>query len=896
MDKKISALTNNYRSAVLVLLLFLCGAVNAQVLQPVNGFGFKWKSGQCDSSLGVPKDTLFHQVSDTAYLSYSKSDSTLYIFTGFQKIPVARKGSTDPTIFATWDSLYQKLDSLSAAGVVADGTTITGNGTSGSPLVATVSDSLIQAKIDSVGAIKEPLQSGTGYVKKASGVTNYVTSIPNSDLVHSSIPFTSGTLIFSGGGNAILGVTSNVDADTANKIQSKYASDSARRNLYTAISASGTVLSLQDNATNGVAVTWTNRTITPNPTIVLNNITPTSVSTNSVTYPKQYIYTPCPAHGTVIFDSVGGTYYRDSACKTYAISKVLIPNGSTIRDSIKNESGKFTLDNDTLGGTGDGHVATPAYVAQQLTTKQNALTLTTTGTSGASTLIGSTLNIPQYSGGTPVYAGIGLKKLSDSSTLVTDTSVVLQLGQSKICTTSKAYKIMPQITYSHEEPIEILNIGNNGNSTDSANYVNTGFTKNNWATIEVWNMKYDTTAKTFSSPVISKPSHALELGLEGVTIHAVVPGKAFSSTWHEQFQVRATGLDGNTGISSGNYLQAKCPLFFEYQGNSTYGGDSDPWTGGSAAGALPFIWMQSNEPKLPGGEYVRLEQNNASATGGQLFFRKSRGTYVSKTASLQNDNAGVIVFSIFDGTNYENTARIFPIADTLATAGIAPQSLTIQTSATDSLSLKTRLRVFGNGVVNIGSNVFSATGTARFTVNGTALIIDSLGNFSRYNNSAITNGQLLIGNTSTGIFNKATLTGTGGTTITNGGGTITINSPNAANTIASQFDSAQTTARNIISITSPAADTTLEIKAYVNVTTLGIATISANVTYTPESGPNVTASFYTMGSTSVGLVAGPSNYAPMIIRAKASTTITVAIAYTGTGGKYNDKVSILTVP
>ena len=31
--------------------------------------------------------------------------------------------------------------------------------------------------------------------------------------------------------------------------------------------------------------------------------------------------------------------------------------------------------------------------------KQNALTLTTTGTSGAATLVGATLNIPQYSGG-----------------------------------------------------------------------------------------------------------------------------------------------------------------------------------------------------------------------------------------------------------------------------------------------------------------------------------------------------------------------------------------------------------------------------------------------------------------------------------------------------------------
>ena len=39
------------------------------------------------------------------------------------------------------------------------------------------------------------------------------------------------------------------------------------------------------------------------------------------------------------------------------------------------------------------------YVTSNLATKQNTLTLTTTGTSGAATLVGATLNIPQYAGG-----------------------------------------------------------------------------------------------------------------------------------------------------------------------------------------------------------------------------------------------------------------------------------------------------------------------------------------------------------------------------------------------------------------------------------------------------------------------------------------------------------------
>jgi hypothetical protein len=38
--------------------------------------------------------------------------------------------------------------------------------------------------------------------------------------------------------------------------------------------------------------------------------------------------------------------------------------------------------------------------------KQNTLTLTTTGTSGAATLVGSTLNIPQYSGGASGLQGV----------------------------------------------------------------------------------------------------------------------------------------------------------------------------------------------------------------------------------------------------------------------------------------------------------------------------------------------------------------------------------------------------------------------------------------------------------------------------------------------------------
>jgi hypothetical protein len=60
-----------------------------------------------------------------------------------------------------------------------------------------------------------------------------------------------------------------------------------------------------------------------------------------------------------------------------------------------NNDGKFSI---KVANTGqDGYLTAANW--NTFNGKQNAITLTTTGTSGAATLVGSTLNIPQYSGG-----------------------------------------------------------------------------------------------------------------------------------------------------------------------------------------------------------------------------------------------------------------------------------------------------------------------------------------------------------------------------------------------------------------------------------------------------------------------------------------------------------------
>jgi hypothetical protein len=63
-------------------------------------------------------------------------------------------------------------------------------------------------------------------------------------------------------------------------------------------------------------------------------------------------------------------------------------------DLTKSDVGLGNVDN-----TSDLNKPISTATQTALNAKQNTLTLTTTGTSGASTLVGSTLNIPQYSGG-----------------------------------------------------------------------------------------------------------------------------------------------------------------------------------------------------------------------------------------------------------------------------------------------------------------------------------------------------------------------------------------------------------------------------------------------------------------------------------------------------------------
>jgi hypothetical protein len=185
-------------------------------------------------------------------------------------------------------------------------------------------------------------------------------------------------------------------------------------------------------------LTWTQTD-----TLVVNDTTSLQVYRNGqILLPSQYTV---PTNASVV---IGATAFKLGENYT-----VILPRGG----GGGSGSGSLTS---ISGGTGitvspnpittTGTVSADLTVLMELTdttllnlttrfaTKQNNITLTTTGTSGAATLSGATLNIPQYTGGsgtvTSVATGYGLSggTITTTGTLRVDTSTVYDFVRDSI--------------------------------------------------------------------------------------------------------------------------------------------------------------------------------------------------------------------------------------------------------------------------------------------------------------------------------------------------------------------------------------------------------------------------------------------------------------------------------
>ena len=163
-----------------------------------------------------------------------------------------------------------------------------------------------------------------------------------------------------------------------------------------------------------------------------------------------------------------------------AISGTPITTSGTLGLTLANAS------SNTVWGNGTGSTGAPGYYAPTSTnlntwfggTIQGQLTLTTTGTSGAATLIGTTLNIPQYTGGgTPANptGTVGLTAVNGSATTYMRSDAAPPLSQAIVPTWTGLHTFNGGLALGSNVTFATDNTYSIGTSSVGANTINTRF-------------------------------------------------------------------------------------------------------------------------------------------------------------------------------------------------------------------------------------------------------------------------------------------------------------------------------------------------------------------------------------------------------------------------------------
>jgi hypothetical protein len=108
--------------------------------------------------------------------------------------------------------------------------------------------------------------------------------------------------------------------------------------------------------------------------------------------------------------------------------------------------------------------------------------------------------------------------------------------------------------------------------------------------------------------------------------------------------------------------------------------------------------------------FFGITRLSSNANSGAITFAKSRSTtYSAKSAILNNDTIGNIVYRGDDGTNWIPAAHILVSADGNASTGSMPGRITFSTTPSGSSTPTERMRITNSGNVGIGTTPLSST-------------------------------------------------------------------------------------------------------------------------------------------------------------------------------------------
>jgi hypothetical protein len=168
----------------------------------------------------------------------------------------------------------------------------------------------------------------------------------------------------------------------------------------------GTVTAVSVSSTNGFSGTVANPTTTPDITIsttvtgmLKGSGTGLATATANADYQSPIALTTTGSSGAATFNGTTLNIPQYSGGGSGTVTSVSVTSANGFQGSVANATTTpaITVSTNVTGilkGNGTGMSAASAG-----TDYQAPITLTTTGSSGAATLVGSTLNIPQYTGG-----------------------------------------------------------------------------------------------------------------------------------------------------------------------------------------------------------------------------------------------------------------------------------------------------------------------------------------------------------------------------------------------------------------------------------------------------------------------------------------------------------------
>lgn len=377
---------------------------------------------------------------------------------------------------------------------------------------------------------------------------------------------------------------------------------------------------------------------------------------------------------------IGMTKFIDSAYGGQIVS-MDAPNDSTVRI--------ITLGGDTL----------TAIVSGQGTVIANASTTGDTLWNGSALKrLDTDATITRSTNATKILLGVDTisyvstpSKLRDTSLLLR--SIALLKDNSYIWPNHLSYNTYQQTIgpSTNNKPIEILNIGYTGHgATDSIHLNSTGLVRINGRLDMVRNLQWDSVNAKWLTPykhATAYGSSMLELGGEAVILHSTPAGVDFNDVPHEILMASANGPDGVTGYPTGYVVQSKAPVYMRYS-SAAYNPLTTNNSWNPSTNTLPLFHLHSEEQKGTENEFAKFEMNHSS-TGGFLYFKRSNGTFASKTAAGTGVITGGLRWGLWDGSAYQNTAAIDAVSRGTISSGTARQSLRFLVGTTNTASLAT---------------------------------------------------------------------------------------------------------------------------------------------------------------------------------------------------------------